>query len=144
MPKKQKRKLKEKITSDILKTLFSKKTTLRISEICIKNGIEGEEKIEEIAHQIGLVLLGKLPLKEFQKTLEGKVKLIPETTEKINREINQTIFYPVKSSLEDLYKVEIASPSKPTKITPPPEATASPEEKPKVPSKEDVYREPVE
>jgi len=140
MPKKQKRKLKEKITSDILKTLFSKKTTLRISEICIKNGIEEEGKIEEIAHQIGLVLLGKLPLKEFQKTLEEKVKLIPETTEKINREINQAIFYPVKSSLEDLYKVEIALPAKP-KVTPPPKPL---EEKPKVPSEEDVYREPIE
>ena len=144
MPKKQKRKLKEKITSDILKTLFSKKTTLRISEICIKNGIEEEEKIEEIAHQIGLVLLGKLPPKEFQKTLEEKVKFTPETTEKINREINQTIFYPVKSSLEDLYKIKITPSAKPAKITPPSETTPPPEEKPEAPPREDVYREFIE
>ena len=46
--------------------------------------------------------------------------------------------------LEELYKIEIAPPAKPTKITPPPEATAPPEEKPKAPPKKDTYRELIE
>jgi len=56
----------------------------------------------------------------------------------VAQEINRFVFYPVKTSLEELYKIEIAPSAKPAGITPPPE------EKPPVPAKEDVYREPVE
>jgi len=40
--------------------------------------------------------------------------------------------------LEELYKIEIVPPAKPTKITPPPE------EKPPAPPGKDVYRETIE
>jgi len=126
----------KKISADILKTIFSEETPLQISEICIKNGVE-EEKIEKIAHQIGLVLLGKLPPKQLRAALEKEAKLDPLTATKINQEINQAIFAPVRSFLEEVYKMEIIPPAKP-EIAPPIE------EKPEVPPKKDTYREPME
>jgi len=133
---------KEEILADALKTIFSEDGFLQISEICIKNEI-GEEKIEEIAHQIGLVLLGKLPPKQLRTALEKEAKLDPLTATKINQEINQTIFAPVKSFLEEVYKMEIVPPTEP-KVAPLEEEPKTPEEKPEVPPKKDVYREPIE
>jgi len=133
---------KEEILADALKTIFSEDGFLQISEICIKNEI-GEEKIEEIAHQIGLVLLGKLPPKQLRAALEKEAKLDPLTATKINQEINQTIFAPVKSFLEEVYKMEIVPPTEP-KVAPSEEEPKTPEEKPEVPPKKDVYREPIE
>jgi hypothetical protein len=49
------------------------------------------------------------------------------------------IFYPLRTHLEEIYKIEIAPPARATKITPPPKA----EEKP-TPPKTDIYREPIE
>jgi len=143
MPKKNTPKQsKEKIVADALKTIFSEEGFLQISEICVKNGAE-EEKIEEIAHQIGLVLLGKLPPKQLRAALEKEAKLDPLTATKINQEINQTIFAPVKSFLEEVYKMEIVPPTEP-KVAPSEEEPKTPEEKPEVPPKKDVYREPIE
>jgi len=133
---------KEEILADALKTIFSEDGFLQISEICIKNEI-GEEKIEEIAHQIGLVLLGKLPPKQLRTALEKEAKLDPLTATKINQEINQTIFAPVKSFLEEVYKMEIVPLTEP-KVAPSEEEPKTPEEKPEVPPKKDVYREPIE
>jgi len=143
MPKKNTPKQsKEEILADALKTIFSEEGSLQISEICIKNEV-GEEKIEEIAHQIGLVLLGKLPPKQLRAALEKEAKLDPLTATKINQEINQAIFAPVKSFLEEAYKMEIVPPTEP-KVAPPEEKPKAPEEKPEVPPKKDVYREPIE
>ena len=142
MPKKNTPKQsKEKIVADALKTIFSEEGFLQISEICVKNGAE-EEKIEEIAHQIGLVLLGKLPPKQLRAALEKEAKLDPLTATKINQEINQTIFAPVKSFLEEVYKMEIVPPTEP-KVTPPEEKPPIPSTPPAPPEK-DVYREPIE
>ena len=87
---------------------------------------------------MGQVLVGVLPPEEFQEVLEKELKLKKEVAKKVAQEINRFIFYPVKASLEELYKIEIAPPAKPTKVTPPPE------EKPSAPAGKDVYREPIE
>ena len=133
----------KKISSDILKIVFAEETPFQISEICIKNGVEEEEKIEEIAHQIGLVLLGKLPPKQLRAALEKEAKLDSLAATKINQEINQAIFAPVKSFLEEVYKMEIVPQTEP-KIAPSEEKPKAPEETPEVPPKKDVYREPIE
>ena len=144
--KEQLKKLKEVISPDVLEVLFSEKTSLKISEICIKNGVEEEEKIEEIAHQTGLVLLGQLLPNKFPAALEKRAKLDPLTIKKISQEINQAIFYPVKSSLEEIYKVPITPPPVTARAAPPtpPSEARLPEEKPVAPPTKDVYREPVE
>jgi len=130
-------KLYEKLPEDLKEMIFSEGTADSIFNSCVRNGVD-DERISEIARYAGRVLLGILPPTEFQETLERELKLEPEMAKRISRDIFRFVFYPVKSSLEILYRIEIAPPAKPTGITPPPEG------KPPIPSKEDVYREPVE
>ena len=68
-----------------------------------------------------------------------EVRLKKEVAKKVGQEINRFIFYPVKSSLEELYRVEIAPAAPPTVGTP--EVKPTPEVETEEP---DVYREPVE
>jgi len=140
--KEELKKPKEVIPSDVLEALFSEETPFKISEICIKNGVEEEEKIEEISHQVGLVLLGKLPPNELRGVFEKEIKLDPLTAMKVVQEIDRTIFLPIKSSLEEIYKIEIKPPAGLPPIKPP--EIAWPEEKPPALPGKDVYREPIE
>ena len=135
-------KLYKKLPQELKDALFDEETGNNIYEICKRNGIE--ENLEEVVEYVGQVLVGVLPPNEFQETLEKELKLEKDAVKKIAQEINRFIFYPVKPLLEELYKIEIVPPAKSTKIAPPAETTAPPEEKPKVPSKKDVYREPIE
>jgi len=130
-------KLYQKLPKELKESIFAGETAEHIGNICERYKIP-EEKISEIAKQVGNVLIGILPPGEFQEALEKEVKLEKEVAKKIAQEINRFIFYPVKPVLEELYKIEIAPPAKPTKVTPPPE------EKPSAPPGKDVYREPVE
>lgn len=106
-----------------------------IYEICKRNG--AEEKSKEIIKYVGYVLLGVLPPDDFQEILEKELGLEEKVAKKVFHEISRFIFYPVKSSLEELYKIEIAPPAGPTAVPPSPKRTT-------VPPKEDVYREPIE
>jgi hypothetical protein len=130
-------KLYEKLPRELKETIFAEETANYIGSVCERYNIS-EETISEAAKQVGNVLLGILPPDEFQGVLEKELKLKKEVAKKVAQEIHRFIFYPVKPALEELYKIEISPPAKPTGITPPPE------EKPSVPQKEDVYREPVE
>ncbi len=134
-------KLYEKLPQELKDALFAEETGNNIYDICKRNGIE--ENLEEVVEYVGQVLVGVLPPDEFQEALEKELKLEKNIAKKISHEINRFVFYPVKPLLEELYKIEITPPAKPTKITPPPEAEAPPEEKPKAPTKKDTYREPI-
>jgi len=134
-------KLFEKLPEELQEVIFSVETANNIWNICERNRVD---EISKVAKYVGNVLLGVLPPDEFQETLEKGLGLEKEVAKKVTQEINRFIFYPVNPLLEELYKTEIAPPAKPTKITPPPEATAPPEEIPKAPPREDVYREPIE
>ena len=145
-------KLYEKLPKELQEVIFSEETAEHIGNTCERYDIK-EETISEIAEQVGNVLLGILPPDEFQKTLETELKLEPDIAKRMAQDISRFIFYPVKTDLEELYKVEIAPPANPTKITPPPEEkspTPSDEdiyhtkEKPPAPSGKDVYRETIE
>lgn len=126
----------EKLSPELLKVLVSEETPRQISEICLRNEVEEEEKIKAIAYQVGQVLLGQLSPEKFQDVLEKEVKLRLTTAKTIAEEISQNIFLPLKSSLEKIYKIEILPSAKP-EITPPPEAEPGPPRK-------DIYREPIE
>ena len=139
MPKKYTReefwKLYEKLPQELKDALFAEETGNNIYETCKRNGVENN--LDQIVEYVGQVLVGVLPPDEFQATLEKEVKLNKDVAKKVAQEINRFIFYPVKSSLEELYKIEIAPPAKP-KVAPPPE------EKPPAPPAKDIYREPIE
>lgn len=128
--------LYEKLPQELKDAIFAEETGNDIYDICKRNEIV--ENLDQVVEYVGQVLLGVLPPAEFQETLEREMKLKKEKAKKVAQEINRFIFYPVKSSLEEVYKTEITPLAKPTKITLPPE------EKAPVPSKEDVYREAIE
>jgi hypothetical protein len=140
MPKQYKReelwKLYEKLPKELQEAIFAEETANRIDEICKRYEIP-EEKVPEIAKEVGNVLLGLLHPDEFQEVLEREIKIEREIAKRVAQEIYRFIFYPVKSSLEELYKIEIAAPTQPTKFTPI-------EERPKIQEKRDIYREPIE
>ena len=128
-------KLYKDLPNELKEAIFALETVDSIYDICSRNEIENAQGV---AKSIGYVLLGVLPPDDFQETLKKEIGLDQEKTKKVAQEINRFIFYPVKTSLEELYKIEIAPPAKPTGVTPPPE------EKPPTPPAKDVYREPIE
>ena len=128
-------KLYEKLPGELKEAIFSVGTADSIYDICERNEVE---EISEVAKYAGRVLLGVLPPDEFEETIKKEIKLKEDKAKKVSREINRFVFYPVKSSLEEIYKTPITPPPAGLKTAPPPE------EKPKAPPREDVYREPIE
>ncbi len=120
------------LPQELQEAIFSVETNDHIRNICLRNEIE-EEKIGQIAGGIGDVFLGLLPPADFKEFLEKEIKLKPEKVKDVYHEINRFIFFPVKHSLEEIYKAEIVPSLK----------KETPLEKEK-PAEEDVYREPVE
>jgi len=130
-------KIYEKLPEELKEAIFSEKTAENIFNICTRYGIEEGGKISKVAKYVGRVLMGLLPPNEFQETLERELKLEKEVAKGIRREAEMLIFYPVRTQLEEIYKIEIAPPARPTKVT------SKPEEKP-APPRTDIYREPIE
>ena len=130
-----------------------------VYDICERSGIKGE-RITELSNYVGKVLLGILPLDELQEKLEKEMKIEKTEAKKIVREIFRVILYPVKSSLEGLYQIEIIPPTsvketvkKEKKSSIKSKTSAVPKEKPTTPLAEeksttpqttDKYREPIE
>jgi len=127
--------LYEKLPKDLQEAMFSVETADTIYDICTRQALK-EEEMSEIAKYTGYVLLGLLTPEEFEKTLKEELKLENDLAKKISREITRFIFFPIKESLEALYKIEIEKPSigsiEPTPVTP------------ERPLKRDVYRETIE
>lgn len=140
--------LYEKLPKDLQEAIFSEKTAETIHNICTRNGLSGE-KISEVAKYTGYVMLGVLPPDEFQKTLEDELKLENDLAKKITLEITRFLFFPLRESLEALYRAEITSakpkiPSIKPEISPVPEIEKPVEKKPEIETKRDIYREPIE
>jgi hypothetical protein len=127
-------KLFEKLPEELKDAIFSGETADHIREISKRHNIE-EKRIPEVAEKIGNVLLGLLPPDDFPNVLELELKIDKEAIEKIMREINRFIFYPVKPALEQLYGTEKTG----GEI-----AAEEIGEKPKKTAGEDRYRETVE
>lgn len=133
----------EEVPQKLLDLVRAEDTTLEIARICLENKIEEDAKIRGISYHTGRVLVGDLSPKDFEKTLAEKIALPSVMASKVAREINESIFYPVKEDLALLYEVG-ASPSE--------ELLGAPATKPleNAPQKRgesrgaDVYREPIE
>ena len=132
--KKQLWELYNKLPPTLKEVVFSEKAAETIYNVCEKNNID---RISSLTRYIQDVLLGILRPSEFQATIETGLGLKKDVTKKVAQEIHRFIFYPVKSSLEELYSMEIASPTQ--MKTPGPV-----EKKPKPSKRKDSYREPVQ
>ena len=127
-------KLYDKLPQELKDALFAEETGENIYDICKRNEIS--ENLDSIVEYVGQVLVGVLPPDDFRETLEKELKLEERIAKKITQELNRFIFYPVKSNLEELYKIEITASAKP-------KATPSIEEKSSIPPRKDTYREPI-
>ena len=127
--------LYKKLPQELQDALFAEETGNNIYEICKRN--EVLESLDQVVDITGSVLMGLLPPEEFQENLEKELKLKKDVAKKLTQEVNRFIFYPVKTSLNQLYKIEIAPPAQ-MKVTPPPS------EKKPIPSGKDTYREVIE
>jgi vacuolar-type H+-ATPase subunit I/STV1 len=129
------------IYQKLINVLQSEDTATEIARICYENEITEEGRVREISYQTGRVLAGDLPPNEFRKILEEKIGITLFLATKISREINGSIFHPVKENLASLYGNEVISPEEPTisfpKITEEKYERTKSEEK-------DNYREPIE
>lgn len=127
-------KLYKELPEEIKDIVFSEKTADSIYTVCEKNDIDDVSKLMEYVQN---VLLGLLAPDDFQEAIETELKIEKEIAKRVTTEIYRYVFYPVKASLEKLYRIEIA-PLAQMKVTPP-----SSERPPEAPKKEDVYREPI-
>ncbi len=103
--KEQLQELYKVLPENLKKVVFSEKTSETVNKICLKNQLE-KEKVEKITEYLNHVLLGLLSPENFEKALKEKIGLESNTVEKINQEIYQSIFFPLKEVLQKLYKTE--------------------------------------
>lgn len=125
-------KIYKTLPEELQEALFSTEAADFVYNICEENNIE---KSAKIIKYISDVLIGLLPVEEFQKTLEKELGIEKETAKKVAREINRFIFLPVRPFLERLCETKSFSEK---------ESSVVLEEVDKKNSKEDVYREPIQ
>ena len=119
-----------------LKDALEAESTMQAIEKYSKQYQFSAEQTSKLVDLIRNVLLGLLPVNEFEQELEKELKLKKPIVKKIAFEIQRFIFYPVRKSLSEIYKTEIG-------ITPGLEN--KPKSKPKKRTmKKDSYREPIE
>lgn len=124
-------KLYEVLPKELQEAIFSQETSESIRQACERNHLE--EKIPEVAKYVGLVLMGLLDPDNFERELVDDLKIEKEKAKNIAQEITRFVFFPLRTTLELLYKKEIQQAPKPKEVLE--------EEKPK---KRDIYREPLE
>lgn len=135
-------KLYEKLPQELKDALWAQETGDNIYEICQK--YEATDHLNEISWLAGQVLIGLVLPQEFSAGIE-KLGFEKNTADLIAREINRSVFYPVKSALEQLHKMEIEVAAKIVTPQPSLEEGGPPAEKPKQePGGPDSYREPIE
>lgn len=141
LPKEQFWKLYEKLPQELKDALGAQETGDNIRKTCEGYGIVGN--LGDVVDLTGEVLLGLVLPQDFQKELIG-TGIKKAIAEKVAREINRFVFYPVKSSLEQLHKMEIEVSAK--VVTPEPLAAQEevPTEKLEENRRPDTYREPLE
>jgi len=156
-------KLYETSPQELQDALWAEQTGENIYEICERNGVKNLHS--EILHLCTAVLVGLVLPQEFEIELVKRLKIKKLSAQKIAREINRFVFYPVKTQLEQLHKVpgekdeeRIVMPTprhserlerkRPTEESPLEEDLASPEaldkEEPKGAKDQDPYRETLE
>ena len=128
-------KLQEKLPMELKDAVWSAETGDDIYEAITKYGVA--EHGQKISWLVGQVLLGLLLPQEFPGEIE-KLGIQKDAAEKIAREINRLVFYPVKPALEQLHRMEIEVTAK--VVTPQPEEQESSEKQ----GEDDKYREELE
>jgi hypothetical protein len=96
--------LYKQLPEELKEALSSVKTGDNILAVCEENGL-GEE-FPNLMDCASRVLLGILPVKNFEETLKNDLQIEEDTAKKISQEISRLIFYPVRPFLENIYEEE--------------------------------------
>jgi len=135
--------LYENIPEELQDAIFSEEIADKISDICARNGIKDEDTIFEIAKYVCYVLIGILPPNELGPILKKDLNFAEDLAKQIGWEISRFIFFPLKDTLEPLYKIAIEPGAKPTEAVVPKTPEEGTEEK-EISKKKDIYREEIE
>jgi len=119
----------KRVPQETIDFILADQTAEKIADICKKNGIDDETRIEGIAYRTVLVLSGDLPSGNLALTFELGLKLPNELSRKIADEINQFIVG------------KIAQPT--IETTALSQEKIAVEEKPKKSPNKDTYREQI-
>jgi len=130
-------KIYEKLPQELKEAVFSNETAEHIATTCARNKVI-EERISQVASEVGNVLMGVVMPSNFQQALQKEVGLKLAQAQGIAQEINRFVFYPVKAQLEEIHRTPAEKTDKAPDI-----GVAIPrnvaEEKEKVPEQEDDY-----
>ncbi len=135
-------KLYNQLPEELQDLLASNELVEGLEDICEKHDIT--QYLYEMNDYVGDVLLGVLSPEKFEQTIKKELKLKKEKAKEITKEVNRNVFYPVKSSLEDLHNIEIAPAAKMKRKAPASKRTQEEIDKTKEATKKDTYREPIE
>lgn len=131
----------ETLPEELREAIFSVETASRLYDIYNRTGV-ADERAWKISEYAGYVLMGLVLPQEFEQLLQKEIKLPKQTAQEIAREINRFVFYPVKSALEQLHKMEIEVSAR--VVTPEPSPGKGQPKTEEKPRGEDTYREPIE
>ena len=82
----------------------SVETNNKIRKAAEKNNLN-EEQLWNFSYIVGMVLLGETNITEFVKEIQEKCELDEESARRIARDINQTVFLPLKEELKKIHKI---------------------------------------
>jgi hypothetical protein len=94
-------KLFESLPQELKDAIYAEESGDSIYEACKRYDVM--DSLDDIVGCVSHVLVGTLPPEDFQSALEIVLKIDKETSKKIFNELNRSIFYPVKTSLDRLY-----------------------------------------
>lgn len=141
--KEQLRKLLIKLPEDIKEIFMSDETNEVVLKVLEENDIL-DERGTQISALVRNVLFGLLPPEDFKESLKKEMGLEDDVIKKVFQQINRFIFFPVKNSLADLYKIETTAEVENQQTEQEETAIPNPESKEKKSDKSNPYLESIE
>ena len=92
------------LPKEIQERIVSVRTAEKNGEIAEKHKLS-ESATEQMSYIIGMVLLGETNIVNFVKSLMKECNLNEQSARQLARDINSSIFLPVKESLKKIHKV---------------------------------------
>ncbi len=134
------------LPQDLRQILFAVETADKVRGAAEKNNLN-KDQLWWASHTVGMILLGETNIVNFVKTLQQKCGLPEGTARQLARDINQTIFLPVKESLKKIHQVpewprenEAAARPRATVVLP----KRPMPQKSVPPARKDIYQEPIQ
>ncbi len=92
------------LPENLRKIIFSAETADKIKKIAEKNNLDSTQTWS-MSYIVGMVLLGETNIIDFLKSIEKECDLEREQARLLARDINSSIFLPVKDDLKKIHKI---------------------------------------